>query len=169
MADHHDTHLPSTADSGDGLSHEDIILHDKEVDFRRLVWGTVWLMVLMFASLISMWWMIDVMKQGEIDGDPPATAMAEELRDLPVRGPKLQEFPPTVDIEKLHAWEHEQLTTYGDSLGGEGTVRIPVEDAIEILARRGLPRHGDADAAGEEIFGGLGAAGGSRPPEGDGP
>lgn len=52
--------------------------------------------------------------------------------------PRLQERP-FEDITKLRAAEKDALEKYGWVDEKAGIVRIPVEEAIKILARRGLP------------------------------
>ena len=52
--------------------------------------------------------------------------------------PRLQ-TNPRADLQALRAHEDEPLNTYGwvDKQGG--IVRIPIEEAIKIMAQRGLP------------------------------
>jgi hypothetical protein len=52
--------------------------------------------------------------------------------------PRLQANPKT-DLERLRAAEDERLTTYGWVDRQHQVARIPVERAIELLSRRGLP------------------------------
>ena len=52
--------------------------------------------------------------------------------------PRLQESP-ALDLARFHAREEEELTTYGWIDKQNGVVRIPIERAMEIVAREGLP------------------------------
>jgi hypothetical protein len=53
--------------------------------------------------------------------------------------PLLQETP-ALDLERFRAKEEETLSTYGWVDRASGVVRIPIERAMEIVAREGLPK-----------------------------
>lgn len=53
--------------------------------------------------------------------------------------PLLQETP-ALDLERFRAREDETLSTYGWVDRPNGVVRIPIERAMEIVAREGLPK-----------------------------
>lgn len=53
--------------------------------------------------------------------------------------PLLQETP-ALDLERFRAQEEETLSTYGWVDRQKGVVRIPIERAMEIVAREGLPK-----------------------------
>jgi hypothetical protein len=68
---------------------------------------------------------------------------AEELTPLaPARQvpptPRLQ-TRPQLDMESMRAYEHRVLRTYGWVDQKAGTVRIPIDRAMDMLAERGLP------------------------------
>jgi hypothetical protein len=54
-------------------------------------------------------------------------------------GPLLQESPAP-DHTAFRAEEDAALSTYGWVDKGRGVARIPVEEAMRLLAERGLPR-----------------------------
>jgi hypothetical protein len=69
--------------------------------------------------------------------DPPAPPMAaEENRRAPE--PRLQERP-FEDVAKLRAADRPFLEEYGWVDEKAGTVHIPIDEAMKIVARRGLP------------------------------
>ncbi len=76
-----------------------------------------------------------------LEANPPApTTQPSALADqqaLPPE-PRLQVDPP-VDLMKYRQWEDSVLTTYAWVDRGRGTVRIPVESAIVMVAQKGLP------------------------------
>jgi hypothetical protein len=49
------------------------------------------------------------------------------------------EASPLADLEAVHQEEDALLNTYGWVDRTHGTARIPIDRAIELLARRGLP------------------------------
>ena len=59
--------------------------------------------------------------------------------------PRLQERPFD-DVAKLRAVEKDALEGYGWVDEKAGVVRIPIDEAIRILARRGLPARAEAPA-----------------------
>ena len=52
--------------------------------------------------------------------------------------PRIQASPAT-DLRDLRAYEDSQLNSYGWVDKQKGTVRIPIERAIELVARQGIP------------------------------
>jgi len=54
--------------------------------------------------------------------------------------PRIEEFP-WKQLQDLHAHEDHLLTTYALTDQKQGTVRVPVDRAIDMLAEKGLPHH----------------------------
>ena len=52
--------------------------------------------------------------------------------------PRLQDAP-AIDLARFRAREEEELSTYGWIDKPNGIVRIPIERAMELVAREGLP------------------------------
>ena len=79
--------------------------------------------------------------------------------------PQLQ-TTPSMDLRTVRAAEEETLKSYGWVDKSNGVVRVPIERAMELLARRGLPARKSApEQSGVSVptESGLGvAAGGSR-------
>jgi hypothetical protein len=61
-----------------------------------------------------------------------------ETTELPPE-PRLQETP-ALDLARFRAREDETLSTYGWVDRPSGVVHIPIERAMEIVAREGLPK-----------------------------
>jgi hypothetical protein len=57
--------------------------------------------------------------------------------------PQLQKTP-IADLKTIHDEEDKLLNGYAWVDRGKGVVRIPVDRAIEVLARRGLPSRSEA-------------------------
>ena len=68
---------------------------------------------------------------------PPPHMQFEDTRRPP--GPLLQDRPVS-DLRALRAEEDAALHSYGWEDKGRGVARIPVEEAMRLLAERGLPR-----------------------------
>jgi hypothetical protein len=71
---------------------------------------------------------------------PPASPFAD-LRTLPP-APRLQ-VEPREDLEHLRARENEKLNGYGWVDPKAGIVRIPIDHAMDLLLRQGLPVRGE--------------------------
>lgn len=69
--------------------------------------------------------------------DPPPVPMAAEPDRKPPE-PRLQERP-FEDVAKRRAADQPFLDEYGWVDEKAGTVRIPIDEAMKIVARRGLP------------------------------
>lgn len=59
-------------------------------------------------------------------------------------GPRLQTDDGNQDTADLHAREDLLLNHYSTDTRNGGTVRIPIERAMQLVAQRGLPLHGGA-------------------------
>jgi hypothetical protein len=70
-------------------------------------------------------------------GDPPLAPLAEGSGRRPPE-PRLQEHPFEA-LRSLQAEEERLLSTPGWVDRDKGIVRIPIEEAMAIVARRGLP------------------------------
>jgi hypothetical protein len=76
---------------------------------------------------------------------PLANPMASSTRQLP-QGDPVRTFPaPTLqpddvaDMNKFRAYEDEELNSYGWVNQSAGVARIPIEQAMQALAKQGLP------------------------------
>jgi hypothetical protein len=58
--------------------------------------------------------------------------------------PRLQ-VSPSLDLETFRAREDQQLQTYGWVDRKAGIVRIPINEAMDLVARRGLPTRSAAE------------------------
>lgn len=61
-------------------------------------------------------------------------------------GPRLQTDDGNQDTADLHAREDLLLDHYSSDLRNGGTIRIPIDRAMDLIAQRGLPLHGGAAA-----------------------
>jgi hypothetical protein len=68
---------------------------------------------------------------------PAPTAAARNGNPVPPE-PRLQ-ANPTQDLEGFRAWEESQLHDYHWVDRGRGVVSIPIDEAIRMVAKRGIP------------------------------
>jgi hypothetical protein len=78
--------------------------------------------------------------------DPPNPPLARHEQGRQAPEPRLQEAP-FKDIATLHQEERAILQGYGWVDERAGVARIPVEEAMKIVAEQGLPRWSPAPAA----------------------
>jgi hypothetical protein len=110
----------------------------RDVRFGPIVWSAIAALVLISAILFGLRFLFDYYAGREAELSPPENPLAAEYgRRLPPE-PRLQPAP-VLDLRALRADERARLDTYGWVDRKAGVVRIPIDRAIDILARRGLP------------------------------
>jgi hypothetical protein len=96
---------------------------------------------LLFSCIVvvfAMWAMFDFLYGRESAKNPPnPPSMVMERQKLPPQ-PRLQ-ATPKIELNRLRHNEEAILTSYGWLDQSKGTVRIPIDQAIDIVARKGLP------------------------------
>jgi hypothetical protein len=139
MAQHHDA-AHATADdeylnSGEVSGHE-----HTDANVWMIVQFAIWLFASALVVHVLMWLMFVWFVR-----DRAATAAqavefplaVQQERRLPA-GPRLQAIPAN-EIFEFRQRENAELTEYGWVDRNAGTVRIPIEQAKELLLQRGLP------------------------------
>lgn len=110
--------------------------HEKrDVSIRVVLWAAVGLVVLIVFTFLAMEAMRGYFSQREARLSPPASPLAEQYGQKLPPEPRLQD-QPLRDIEALRAHESALLDGYAWVDREHGTVRIPIERAIELLAER---------------------------------
>ncbi|HRC86863.1 MAG TPA: hypothetical protein PK413_14740, partial [Thermoanaerobaculia bacterium] len=111
---------------------------DQEIDVRGILRTGIALAVLVFVSMLLMWWLFVGIKKAEESRNPPPSPLPElSERQMPPF-PRLQ-AEPEEELKQLHTEENRVLGSYGWVDRGQGVVRIPVEKALVLLGERGLP------------------------------
>lgn len=98
-------------------------------------WG-IGLFVVIFASMGLMWALHAAFEAPPVKMDHEPTAMEME-RVLPPK-PRLQ-VNQQLDLKQVREHEQQILHSYGWVRKESGTVRIPIDRAMDIIAERGLP------------------------------
>jgi hypothetical protein len=81
---------------------------------------------------------VDVRELGNLPSSPELqNKIAEITKTFPT--PRVQEDDGNQDVADLHAREDLLLTNYTWVDQSKGTVRIPIDRAMELIAQRGLP------------------------------
>lgn len=109
---------------------------ETDVNLRPVVIAGLALMIVLVVTAAAMFGLFRVMEFQEARMSPPPNPLAA------AEGPRLPPLPrlqahPLKDLDELRKAEHELLTSYGWVDKGAGTVRIPIDRAMALLAERG--------------------------------
>jgi hypothetical protein len=124
----------------DAHSHEGQVSHERrDVDVFQISAFGVGLMLACIVTVFAMWAMFDFLYKREdaknVGG--VTNAMQGERQKLPPE-PRLQAVPRE-ELKDLRADEDTILTGYGWIDPSKNIVRIPIDEAMDLLAKRGLP------------------------------
>ncbi|MCH9651134.1 MAG: hypothetical protein K0U98_23120 [Deltaproteobacteria bacterium] len=128
---------------------------DQEIDYGKIRSFGFGLLLVTLVSMAVTWWVVVSARNEARSQDAPLSPLAQAAETWEPPGPQLQEFPPTLDMAALRAWEQGRLNHFAEVDGAEGMIRIPIDQAIDILAVRGFPERGDVEAVAHEVFGGV--------------
>src|SRR3954447_22247741 len=110
----------------------------RDVDVRRIAFGAAAIVVGVTLSVLAVFLLLR-------EWDLPAGADRARLPyRLSIEGPRLQSAPQ-VDLARYRAEQRQQLESSGWVDPQAGIVRIPIEEAMAILANAAAPTR-DADA-----------------------
>src|SRR5262245_4873676 len=104
---------------------------------RILVFGLV-LTAVVALSLAAMKLTFDYFARREAGNQPPPSTLAAHFEYQLPPEPRLQPNP-LLDLRELRDEETRQLTSFGWIDRSRGIVRIPVEEAMKLAVKRGLP------------------------------
>ncbi len=116
----------------------DVSYEKRDVNARAILW--VGIMIIISAVIIhfAVWGVFDFFNAREArKGKPPATLVNTKRQPPPA--PRLQTDAPA-DLQKIRANENAALESYGWVDRQNGIVHIPVERAMELIIKRGLPK-----------------------------
>ena len=127
---HGHEHEPSV---NPGVSHE-----RRDVNVFQISAFGIGLLLSCIVVVFAMWAMFDFLfsREDAKNATNPAALMMNERQKLPPE-PRLQ-AEPRVELKDLKADEAAILTSYGWIDPNKGTVRIPIDQAIDIVAQKGL-------------------------------
>jgi hypothetical protein len=117
-----------------GVSHE-----RRDVNVFQITAFGIGLLLSCIVVVFAMWAMFDFLfaREEAKNATNPAAAMMKEQNQSPPE-PRLQ-AQPRIELRDLHADEDAILNSYGWIDPNKGIVRIPIDQAIDIVAQKGLP------------------------------
>lgn len=145
MAEHHDA-AHATADdeylaTPEGAGHE-----HTDANVWLIVQFAIWLTASALVTHGLMWGLYAFFVDNRNDTAPAVEfpLAAQQERRLPA-GPRLQAIPAN-EIFEFRQRENAELSEYGWVDRNAGTVRIPIEQAKELMLQRGLPSRPEASS-----------------------
>lgn len=114
-----------------------------DANVRGVLMFLVYLALGMVASCLFCWWLFRYFSVAE-KTPAPASPFAE-TRQLP-SGPQLQ-VNPRQDLLRFRAGQQQSLDSYAWEDRDAGTVRVPIDRAMELLLQKGLPVAAEKSAA----------------------
>jgi hypothetical protein len=110
----------------------------QDVNVFRITAFGIGLLISCVVVVFAMWAMFDFLSSRE-DKKNPANppSMVNDRPTLPPE-PRLQ-AAPKVELKQLREDEDQILNNYGWVDPAKGIVRIPIDQAIDIVAQKGLP------------------------------
>jgi hypothetical protein len=114
----------------------------RDVHVRPLAWLGIGLAMLVVISILAMKGLFVYLDRQQAREDVPLTPLMTQRPQQPPE-PRLQTMP-VPNRKWIVEQENQQLTTYGWVDQKTGVVRIPVDQAMKLLAERGLPARGES-------------------------
>ncbi len=111
---------------------------DREIDVRSIAIFLVAVAAATLVSAVLMWFLFRGLLAREEARDPKPLAIVERTQPPPPPGPRLQ-VTPEADMAAFRAEEGAALAGYAWVDRAAGRVRIPIEQAMALIAERGLP------------------------------
>jgi len=125
--------------------HPEIRSEKTDADASSIVRFLVYLVLGTVVVVILLRWMFVTLVVVEQRQQPPPPVMKAEVPPQPPL-PRLEIDPPA-DLARYRDEQRTGLESYGWVDRPAGVVHIPIEDAMRIVAERGLPTRGDETRA----------------------
>jgi hypothetical protein len=150
--------------SGDEIRNPENLYERRDLNTRAIFGFLIALGIAGVLMHLVFWGMYKYLARGYVQRTPvQANTIEESAREIPravraMPAPKLQP-DPVADLNKFRLSEEEKLNSYGWVDQKAGTVHIPIEKAIDVLAKQGLPVRSQAAPASIESAPGKTATG----------
>lgn len=126
---------------------------DSEINIRAVVWSGVGLTITVLVVVVLMWWMLKGIGSFEDRRDTPLTPVEAAHPQPPPPSPRLQ-WDVVTDMNAFLASEKALEEHAGWADPNRSALRLPIDAAIDVIARRGVaplataPAGDSADTAG---------------------
>jgi hypothetical protein len=120
--------------------HDEVRFEKEDVKEPSVLWFGVWILAVMVGVAFVVKPLFDYLGKREEETQPPAAnVLPPEPGALEPPAPRLQ-VTPRLDLQTLRAREDRILNSYAWVDEERGIARIPVEEAMKLVAANGLPR-----------------------------
>jgi len=157
-------------------AHGETSTFDREINLKAIAWSVIGLVAVTVASVAVVWWMLRAIERADERRDVKLTPIEAANPQIPPPEPRLQIAPQfgvlpertgaqassrsdREDLDAERRQEEEALARPAWIDRGRGTVRVPIEVAMDVIAARGV--------APEVVGGKSGAAKPGAAPPGD--
>jgi hypothetical protein len=107
----------------------------------------LYMLVMIFVTALLVVPFYRLLARVETKAQPPAADVVESAVSEPAASfPRLVESEPRV-LRDFHAQEDALLTSYGWVEKDKGLARIPISEAMKLVAERGLPKFAPGESA----------------------
>ena len=116
------------------------VRYEKEdINERSTFWFGFWILVLMVSVSLLLKPLYNLLVARGVETQAPAAYVAEsDPAALEPPGPRLQ-VRPELELAVIRAQEDAILSSYAWVEKDRGIARIPIDEAVRIVAERGLP------------------------------
>jgi len=136
--------MPLSTDKSRGATAASPGYETRDANVRGVFAFLVILSLVLAFTAILCWWLFNYFSAGQANR-APASPFAG-TRQLPA-GPQLQ-VNPRQDWLRFRAEQEHALESYSWENRDDGTVRVPIERAMEMLLQKGLPVAPSASSSG---------------------
>ena len=130
---------------GESQRNPEIRSEKTDADASAIVRFLVYLVLGTVAVVVLLRWMFTTLVVVEQRQQPPPPVMKAEAPPQPPL-PRLEIDPPA-DLARYRDEQRKDLESYGWVDRPAGVVHIPIEEAMRLVAERGLPKRGDEPTA----------------------
>lgn len=117
----------------------DVRFEKTDVDAGSLLKAGFVILVVTIATVFFLYWLYFVFVRQEAARQPPPPVLKAQAGLLTPPPPRLQPSPP-IDLASFRAQEDSILNSYGWVDQEKKVVRVPIDEAMRILAERGQVR-----------------------------
>jgi hypothetical protein len=115
---------------------------DREISVRRILWSGVWLVVITLTSALLVWWFMRGLQIYDEHHEVQMMPMMARNPQQQQPGPRLQPEDPKEDRNKdmvdMREAEDKSLGRAGWVDQPGGTLRVPIDVAIDAIVQRGI-------------------------------